>query len=462
MLETQSFRKNKVTLSDYNYKKDIENRLLMAQFSSIDVAVLEEVLFSSLIVSPEKIAKNMGESEENILFSIKKLASTGLLTENNGTFVVDKEMRKYYESQAPKFEPDFKPDMEFLQNLLKKVPIHVLPSWYSIPRLSNNIFNSIVEKYLITPLVFQRYLMEINFSDATLSAIAQDVFRSPNLQIFSKDLIEKYGLSAEKFEEHMLFLEFNFICCIAYQKVGEEFKEVVTPFHEWYEYLSFLKNTAPKPVPDMSKVRRLRPADYSFIQDMIALLEFIKKEPTHLNAKGYTTLMSQCEELQDLPYLKQVIQKLYILKFAEISQDKLKISEHASEWLGMRLESKALFLYRHPLNRICIHQLPADLCNERLIREAEKSIQRVLHSDWVLFDDFIKGVMVPLNERTTIVLKKTGKSWRYSLPEYTAEEILLIKATLLEWLFEIGIIAIGTYEGKDCFCVTPFGQSLFG
>lgn len=462
MLETHSFRKNKVVLSDYNYKKDIENRLLMAQFSSIDVATLQEVLFSSLVISADKIAKNIGESEENTLFSLRKLASTGLLKESHKTFIVDKEMRKYYESQAIKFEPDFKPDMEFLQNLLKKVPIHVLPSWYSIPRLSNNIFNSIVEKYLITPLVFQRYLMEVNFNDATLSAIAQDVFRAPNFQIFSKDLIEKYGLTPERFEEHMLFLEFNFICCITYKKIGEEFKEVVTPFQEWYDYLSFLKSTAPKPVTDTSKVCRLRPADSSFIQDMTAILEFIKKEPVQLNSQGYTTLLNQCEELQDLSYLKQVIQKLHLLKFADISQDKLKISDHASEWLTLRAESKALFIYRHPLNRISTYQLPSDLCHERLIREAEKSILRVLYSGWVLFDDFIKGVMVPLNERTTITLKKTGKLWRYSLPEYTLEETLLIKATIFEWLFEIGVVAIGTYEEKECFCVTSFGQSLFG
>ena len=464
MLETSSFRKTKITLSDYNYKKDIENRLLMAQFSSLDVAVLEEVLFSSLVISVEKIAKNIGESEESILFSIKKFAQAGLLKSENNNFIVDKEMRKYFESQALKFDPDFKPDMEFLQGLLRKVPIHVLPSWYSIPRLSNNIFNSILEKYLVTPLTFQRYLMEVNFSDPTLSAIAQDVFRSPNLQIPSKDLIEKYGLTAEQFEEHMLHLEFNFICCIGYQKVGDEFKEVVSPFHEWREYLSFLKNTESKPIADISKVHRLRPADYSFIQDMTAILEAIKKEKVLLNSQGYATLLSLCEELKedDLPYLNQVINKLCILKFAESSNGELKFLEYASEWLGMRLESKAIFLYRHSLNRICTHELPQDICNEKLIREAEKSIQRALHSGWVLFDDFVKGVMVPLNERTAIVLKKTGKSWRYTLPEYTPEETLLIKATVLGWLFEIGIIAIGTYEEKDCFCVTPFGQSLFG
>ena len=464
MLETHSFRKNKISLSDYNYKKDIDNRLLMAQFSPVDIAVLEEVLFSSLTVSAEKIAKNIGESEEDVLVSLEKLVEGGLVKSENSLFVVDKEMRKYFETQAPKFDPDFKPDMEFLQGLLKKVPIHVLPSWYAIPRLSNNIFSSILEKYLITPLTFQRYLMEINFGDATLSAIAQDVFRSPNLQIPSKDLIEKYGLTPEQFEEHMLTLEFHFMCCTCYQKVGDEFTQIVTPFHEWGEYLRFLNATQTRPIRDVSKVERLRPSDYSFIQDMAAVLDAIKKEPVELNSKGYAHLLSQCEELTEnnLSYLKQVIQKLCILQFAEISSGKLTALGYANEWLTLRLESKALFLYRHPLNRICTHHLPSDLSSERLIREAEKSIHRALHSGWVLFDEFIKGVLVPLNERTTIALKKTGKSWRYTLPEYTHDETLLIKATILEWLFEIGIVAIGTYEHKDCFCVTPFGQSLFG
>ncbi|MFS8563054.1 MAG: hypothetical protein LVR00_01455 [Rhabdochlamydiaceae bacterium] len=146
----------------------------------------EEVLFSSLTVSVEKISKNIDENEENVLASLGKLVEAGLLKSENGLFIVDKEMRKYFESQAPKFENDFKPDMEFLQGLLRKVPIHVLPSWYAIPRLSNNIFNSIVEKYLVTPTTFQRYLMEINFGDASLSAIAQDVLGPPTCRLLRK------------------------------------------------------------------------------------------------------------------------------------------------------------------------------------------------------------------------------------------------------------------------------------
>lgn len=464
MLETQLFKKNKITLSDYNYKKDIENRILMEGFSPVDVAVLEEVLFSSLSVAAEKIAKNIDEREETVLRSLQKLVEGGLLKKDGSVFAVDKEMRKYFESQAAKFEPDFKPDMEFLQGLFRKVPIHVLPTWYSIPRLSNNIFNSILEKYLITPLTFQRYLMEINFGDPTFSAIAHDVFRSPNLKLFSSDLIEKYGLTLEQFEEHMLFLEFSFICCTSYEKVGDEFKTVVTPFHEWGEYLKFLKNTETKPILDVSQVERLRPSDYSFIKDMAAVLDAIKKEPLELSAKGYTTLLSKCEEMSEdlLPYLKQVIRKLELLEFVQVSNGKLKKEARSDEWLGMRLETQALFLYRHPLNQICHEDVPKELCSERAIRETEKSIVRVLRSGWVLFDEFMKGVYVPLNERTAISLKKTGKSWRYTIPEYTPEEKNLIKATLFEWLFEMGIVAIGSYQGKECFCVTPFGQSIYG
>lgn len=48
------------------------------------------------------------------------------------------------------------------------------------------------------------------------------------------------------------------------------------------------------------------------------------------------------------------------------------------------------------------------------------------------------------------------------MPAYTEEEKEILKSTIFDWLFEIGVTAVGTYEGEDCFCVTPFGQSLFG
>ena len=163
-----------------------------------------------------------------------------------------------------------------------------------------------------------------------------------------------------------------------------------------------------------------------------------------------------------LDYLDRLISKMRQLKLADVVDDRLYALERANDWLDMRPDNRAMFLYRHPLNRLMSHQIPSHLLTDRNLREAEKSICRVLSSGWIYFDDFIRGVIVPLGEDSIVMLKRQGKSWKYSLPTYSEEELALIKATVLDWLFEIGVTAIGTYNGKECFSVTPFGQSLFG
>ena len=95
------------------------------------------------------------------------------------------------------------------------------------------------------------------------------------------------------------------------------------------------------------------------------------------------------------------------------------------------------------------------------MREAEKSIKRVLHGGWVYFDDFLKGVLVPLNEQSVVMLKRTGKHWKYTLPIYGDEEKAILKATIFEWLYEMGMVMTGTCQGKDCFAVTHFGRFFF-
>jgi hypothetical protein len=463
MLDSAIVKKNKVSLSDYNYRRDIENRLLMAQFSTLDLAVLEEILFSSLTISIAKLASNIGESVETIQPVLEKLSQPGLFKFDRDSIVVDKEMRKYYESQLAKFDEDFKPDMEFLQSLLRKVPINVLPLWYAVPRTSNNIFDSLVERYLATPQIFQRYLMELNTGDPILSAIAQDVYRAPNFQMTAKELCNKYSLSREQFEENMLHLEFQFVCCLGYKKENNQWVEVVTPFHEWREYLFFLRNTTAKPVPNPSKIVRLRPNEFSFVQDIAQLLKIALKDPLPLTEKGYATLRAKGADFyNDVPYIERLLRKIRLLKLGEIENNTLHPLAFAHEWIEMRPENRAIYLYRHAANRITSIEAPAELSSDKVLREAEKSITRVLHTGWVFFDDFMKGVFVPLQENTHVSLKKTGKSWSYALPTYSPNEQAFIKAVIFEWLFEVGITAIGTYEGKDCFCVTPLGQSLFG
>ena len=470
MLELSPARKNKVNLADYNCQQDIENRMLMSDFTALDVEILEEILFSPLKISYRKLSRNFDCTEEPFKHSIETLSRSGLLAVQDDTIVVDKEKRKYFEFQIARFDPDFKPDMEFLQGLLKKVPIHLLPTWYSIPRSSNNIFESIVEKYLLTPQIFQRYLMELNLGDPVLNSLIRDLFAAPDFKVSSSDLIAKYNLTRRDFEEMLLVLEFNFICCLVYEKEDDHWLEFVTPFHEWHEYLRFLKATETPSIDSKEPIQRPILDDFAFVQDMGAILKKALKKPIALTPQ---TLVKELASICSLPietpsqiefaqsYLSQAIGKICLVKLAELTDGRLQALEAASDWIDMTVENRALHLYRHPLNRILTHSLPASLSSERYIREAEKSIKRVLHGRWVYFDDFVKGVYVPLTEDSVVMLKKTGKHWKYTLPSYGDDEKQLLKATIFEWLFETGIVAVGTCRGRDCFAVTPHGRFFF-
>lgn len=435
MLELSPARKNKVHLADYPCQQDIENRILMSDFSALDIEVLGEILYSPLKISLKKLARNMGCDEDALSASLKKLSATGLLSLTEDVILVDKEKRKYFEFEIQRFDPQFKPDMEFLQGLLKKVPIHVLPTWYSIPRTSNNIFESILEKYLLTPHIFQRYLMELNLGDPTLNAIIQEVHSAPDFKVSSSDLIAKYNLKRRDFEEMILILEFNFACCLTYEKADDHWLEFVTPFHEWREYLRFFKETEPTPVH--SPVERAKEGDFALLDEMSALLSKARKKAV---------------SIEKTP----LVEKLILRKLAEYNEGKLKATEAGEGWLDLSLENRALYLYRHPQSQILSVSI-----GERYVREAEKSIKRVLHGKWVYFDDFLKGVLVPLNEQSVVMLKRVGKHWKYTLPIYGDGEKALLKATIFEWLYELGMVAIGTYQGKECFCVTHFGRFFF-
>jgi DNA-binding MarR family transcriptional regulator len=79
MIESITARKHKVTLSDYDFKRDIENRLLLSQLTTDEHAVLEEILFSPIRTTVRKIAKSIDIPEDTVLNILQKIAKTGLV-----------------------------------------------------------------------------------------------------------------------------------------------------------------------------------------------------------------------------------------------------------------------------------------------------------------------------------------------------------------------------------------------
>ena len=162
-------KKNRVNLADYDYQRDIENRVLISQLNFQELEILEEILNSSIKFPISSLKETLNLTNTELKQTLEKLGTTGLFSIKNDEVTINKEMRKYYEFQLLKFDNNYRPDMESLQGLLKKVPIQVLPIWYMVPRTSDSIFNSLVDKYFKTPHIYQQYLDELIFDDPILT-----------------------------------------------------------------------------------------------------------------------------------------------------------------------------------------------------------------------------------------------------------------------------------------------------
>lgn len=474
MMELNSARKIKINLSDYDYESDINNRLLMTNFSETDRQVLEEILFCPVKIPIFKLEKSLDLDYDTLTKSLGKISKTGLFEYLDDHIIVDKQLRKYYESQMMKFDSSFKPDLEYIQVLLKKVPIHILPNWYSVPRTSNNIFESLIEKYLLTPHHFQRYIEEIQSKDKLIENMIHDVFTSKNYKVFADDLKKKYNLSDYDFEKYMLMLEYSFVLCLSYSNVNGFWKETITPFYQWQKYLKFLDETDAKEISEETRVKRKYSSDFIYIEHLSKILEKIGSISFSLGSDQSLAIdnksIESIEKLlnlntEDIPfskeYIEEMVEKLLNLSLVKIEGKSFKPTKEAKSWLLLSSDKKALAIYQNPSNQLSKGKYPQNTFSISNIRRAEKSILRVLNSSWVYFDDFMKGLMIPITDDQFVFLKKEGKNWEYVLPKYTEEQLNLIKVVVLKWLYENAIVAVGKDQNKICFKVTDFGKTIF-
>lgn len=460
--------KNKVDLADYDLEEDIHRRQLLADLDQTSFEVLEEILFSPVKFPLTRLMSNLSLEKNEITPILERLMDTHLLSVEEDDIVVNKEVRKTYENEIDKFEEV--PGIESFRAMLKRVPIHVLPNWYSIPRSSDNIFDSIVDRVLLTPQKFQRYLLELNFPDPVIGQIVQDVHQSENYLVSSYVLMDKYDLSQERFEEIMIYLEFSCVCCLTYEREGDHWQEKVSFFKEWRDYLLYLKKSQNAAVCDISSIRLTRPSDFAFVEDMSTLLNISTTDPivlpmgaaemSHIAQRlGGFNLAAQDGISRFHTYVGRLINKLTQLQLAMVQNDRLMPTKDGAEWLGMAIDKRALELYRHPLNSMQADEFDESLLSS--LRAAEKCIAPVVKSGWVDLQNFLEGVAVPLGSDSTVTLGKKGRHWHYTLPSYSDEEKQFLIKVVTEWLFEMGITATATIDDRPCFRVTPFGRSFY-
>lgn len=448
-------RKNKINLADYPYKKDVENRLVMAELTDFEVSVLAEIIHHSLKISIDTFAKELDIDKETLIKTLDKLSRTKLFKYDSSSIHVDKEMRKFYESQLEKFDENFEPDLEYIQSLLSNIPIHVLPTWYAIPRGSDNIFLSLVEKYLHTPDIYLQYIEEQQFDDPRIKKIIHDLNHAPEFRIASSELIKKYGFTKKEFEELILLLEYHFICCMKYEHGDGEWHETVTFFHEWLDYLKAVHEGSLASIKDVKNIKFDDSNDFVFISDMETILKACNLK--RLNKKELKKLIEASSAS-----FEHLLSKVMELELLSLSQGSYRLTDKGALWLKKSMIDRAGYLANASLISLESTPVISKLFIPRNIRLIEKAVlKRVANrKDWFLLEDFIAGFTTPIGDQKAITLKKKGKKWQYVLPSFSQEELDFIKAIFTERFYEMGIITLGTYKGKTCFKLTPFGRIL--
>ncbi|MEL7431158.1 MAG: hypothetical protein AAGI90_01325 [Chlamydiota bacterium] len=458
MVHLTSLRKNKIHLQDYPYKEDIQNRLLLSHLTVTEVELLEEILFSRLEIPIAKLKKQFPAlSYEDLLENLNKLTPLGLYTLRENRVYVDKEKRKYYESQLVKFDEDFKPDMDCLSHLLKKVPIHVLPTWYSISKSSNNIFASILDKFLTTPQIYQRYCSELGYPDPVFLNIITDLFQAKHFELYASDLKKKYNLTDEAFHEYVLHFEFNFICVLGYKRIGDVWEEILTPLYEWKQFLLYQQKARPVPINNIARIDRLRSSPFAFVEDMTVLLKKAAEKPIPATPSSVQKVLGLPNTEEAQGYTKELMEKLEEVRFTSLDTH-VELRPLAKEFLLLDKEQQSLYLYRH------IHHQSSEeqprLLHERHQREIERSLKSFAGSDWIYFEDFVQSSMIALRDQQKIFLKqKSPKSWSYCFPEYSSEDKSII-FNYMRLLFHCSMVEIGKMHGQDCFSLTEFGRKL--
>jgi len=462
---TSQGRKNKIELQDYDFTKDLQNRVHLSTLSIFEIEVLREIIFNSLEFSIYELSESLEVSGDKILQSLEKLESTGLFTRDNDRLVVDKEARKYYEIQIGKFGCDSKLDIDHFLNLVSQVAIHHLPNWYILSKTSDDIFEAIIEKNLLTPKIYEKYLADLMYNDDFSASIVQELFSSESLTLDISYIQEKHGISREYLEELVILLEFNKVCFLQYIEDGEHWKGILTPLEEWKNHLEFIKETECHQIPETEKINRIHPHDFGFIEDINSLLiEIYQASPPlqiRVSEKNYQITSPIASISFEPKYTSRLIEKTLQLRLATISNNEINATENTKQWLDTSLQEKAMVIYFSTIN-IYRKQQQTDSFTDRDIRELEKSLKRVLKTGWVYVEDFIKGMTAPQSTTSEMALTKKGRRYSYSRPIYGEKELAFIHETFNHHLFESGMLALGECNGKKCLTITPFGRLSLG
>ena len=156
---------------------------------------------------------------------------------------------------------------------------------------------------------------------------------------------------------------------------------------------------------------------------------------------------------------EELVKKLIQVEFAkQNASGHLSATEKGQNWISKPLQEQVARLSNDPLNTLSNGQEFSSLWNIRNLHLIEKNLRRLSPNEWVEFHHFLEGFIAPIGDKEPVTLKNKGTKWKYVIPNYTTQEKQFIQAVIMERLAELGITAIGLFQGIPCFCLTSFGS----
>jgi hypothetical protein len=428
---TFPFSQTHVKLTDYDYKRELDIRHRMAHLSHLEVELLQEIIHQSLRISISSLAKHLEVSVQDLQPLLDRWSHAKLFTQQESTLIVDKEMRKFIEFQLEKFDEDFEPDLNFLQETLGRLPPTILLDWYAIPRTAHEFFPTIVTRFFINPQTYLNHLEQLSFKNATLCHLIEDIFKAVHEPLRAADLKQKYHLSDDQFGLYILILEYHFICCLSYRLVDGYWEEVVTPLKEWQEILSYEVKA--------QKAYLTQPIEKIHLSGL-AFVETLQSTLKKFQAKKGKKTDPLYDELTQLGFL-----------------DHAHLSSEGESWLSQKPQEQMMTISAYFLDQLDLKKRFGDLWAIKQLRLVDSSLRRLRVNQWVQFNLFLKSLTISLGQRDPLSLKLKGTRWKYHFPVYTDLEKDFIKVALLERLSRFGVIEVGEFQGQPCFRLTAFG-----
>jgi hypothetical protein len=441
-IDLQSPKRNRVDLNDYNYRQDVKNRLALAKLDVTTTQLLIELFYLPSKISLSKLKSSLNLDDADLKDFLEQISALKILSCESDSILIDKEAKKNIECFIEKFSEDFVPGIEYFQSLLKHVPINILPTWYTLPRTCESIFNSLKEKVFLTPQQYLRHLFEVDSEETPINSTIRALMQSPDYSLSVEQIGQIAEKEGEELEAFILELEYNFVGVLSFaENVDRWDARFVLPF-ELKEYLQKQSCGIPFTKLEQTSVKPDRGIPLSFAFDLSQTLRFTKMQRVKMIKQqpdpSFVDKLAQ-NLGTDTIYAAKLIARGIELQLLMIEDDFLVLYPQAETWLLYTLDKQSLSLFK----ALWIQKHPQ-------LKQSEKGLSVLNNRGWVLQEEVIRLVTYGKP-----ILQRGRSGYTYEL----TDQVHFTKELLID-LNESGIIEFGSYENKPSIRLTDFGKQI--